>query len=193
MDLTEGTFQEKNERAKISMMWFAMISMFMTFAGLLSAYIVSSKREDWLIDFQLPNVFVVSLATIFLSSICFYLAKKAIVNEQKKLATSMLFATFATGVLFVWLQFKGFGEILDLNLHPTGGASNVKTSFIYIIVFVHLLHIVGGLLVLTITIKNHLLDKYTKNNHLGITLAGMYWHFVDVLWVCLFCFLYFMR
>ena len=48
MDLTQGTFQEKQARSKKMMLWFAMISMTMMFAGLTSAYIVSQERPDWL-------------------------------------------------------------------------------------------------------------------------------------------------
>ena len=193
MDLTEGTFEEKTDRAKVSMMWFAMISMVMTFAGLTSAYIVSNSRADWVSEFEFPKAFIFSLGTIVLSSVCFYLMKKAIINGQRTLATILLVATCVTGVLFVWLQLKGFGQIVDQGFFPTGSESTIATSFIYAIVFVHLLHIIGGLVVLLVVFIKHMQSKYTRDNHLGLKLAGMYWHFVDVLWVYLFCFLYFMR
>jgi len=193
MDLTEGTIEEKTARAKVSMMWFAMISMVMTFAGLTSAYIVSKSRADWVSEFEFPSAFFFSLAIIILSSACFFLMKKAIINEQRSLATGMLIATCISGILFVWLQLKGFGQIVDQGFFPTGSESTIVTSFIYAIVFVHLLHIAGGLIVLLFVFINHLRGKYSKDNHLGLKLAGMYWHFVDVLWVYLFCFLYFMR
>ena len=48
MDLTEGTTQNKQKRAKKMMLWFGIISLIMSFAGLTSAFIVSSSREDWL-------------------------------------------------------------------------------------------------------------------------------------------------
>lgn len=193
MDLTEGTFEEKTGRAKVSMMWFAIISMVMTFAGLTSAYIVSNSRVDWVSEFEFPTAFVFSLGTIILSSGCFYLMKRAIVNGQRSLATVLIIATCFTGILFVWLQLKGFGQIVDQGFFPTGSESTIATSFIYAIVFVHLLHIAGGLIVLLVVFIKHMKHKYTKDNHLGLKLAGMYWHFVDVLWVYLFCFLYFMR
>ena len=58
MDLTEGTIEEKNIRAKKMMLWFGIISMVMMFAGLTSAYVVSSERQDWLNDFTLPASFI---------------------------------------------------------------------------------------------------------------------------------------
>ena len=55
MDLTQGTAEEKNRRAKKMMLWFGIVSLIMGFAGWTSAYIVSSKREDWVSDLELPS------------------------------------------------------------------------------------------------------------------------------------------
>lgn len=57
------------------MLWFGMVSVAMTFAGLTSAYVVSSKRPDWLHDFQMPSAFIYSTLAIVLSSVTFHLAK----------------------------------------------------------------------------------------------------------------------
>ena len=59
--------KEKQKRAKKMMLWFGIISLIMSFAGLTSAFIVSSSREDWLADFVLPNSFIYSTLIIFLS------------------------------------------------------------------------------------------------------------------------------
>ena len=47
MDLTQGTSKEKNERAKKMTLWFGLIALFMSFAGLTSAVIISRTRPDW--------------------------------------------------------------------------------------------------------------------------------------------------
>ena len=52
MDLTQGSSQQKNKRAKKMMLWFGIVSLIMSFGGLTSAFIVSSSREDWLNDFE---------------------------------------------------------------------------------------------------------------------------------------------
>ena len=174
------------------MMWFAMLSMFMTFAGLTSAYIVSSERKDWIDNFIFPSSFYISLSVLIISSVLFYLFKKAIKTGKRSTATTLLLATFVSATIFVVLQFKGFGEIIAQGFYPTGSAATVTTSFIYAIVFVHLLHIFGGLIVLTVVLIKHLKGKYTQENYLGVQLAEMYWHFVDVLWIYLFGFLLFM-
>ena len=65
----------KISKAKKMMLWFGMISITMTFAGLTSAFIVSSSRPDWLDSFVLPNWFTISTVSIILSSLFFQLAK----------------------------------------------------------------------------------------------------------------------
>jgi len=192
MDLTEGTIQQKTARAKKNMMWFAMLSMLMTFAGLTSAYIVSAERKDWIDNFIFPSAFYLSLGVLILSSLCFYFFKKSIKQDNRNLATIYMIGTFISAVAFIILQFSGFSEIIAQGFYPTGSAATVTTSFIYAIVFVHLLHIFGGLIVLLVVLVKHLKGKYTKENYLGVELAGMYWHFVDLLWVYLFGFLLFM-
>jgi cytochrome c oxidase subunit 3 len=74
----------------------------------------------------------------------------------------------------------------------TGAQSNVTTSFLYVLVLVHLAHLVAGLIVLLVVITNHRLGKYAVNP-LGFSLAHTFWHFLGFLWVYLFLFLYFLR
>ena len=76
MDLTQGSSQQKNKRAKKMMLWFGIVSLIMSFGGLTSAFIVSSSREDWLNDFELPNSFFISTIIITFSSLVFIAAKK---------------------------------------------------------------------------------------------------------------------
>lgn len=191
MDLTKGTPLEKNYRAKKNMMLFSMISMFMTFAGLTSAYIVSSERDDWATNFEFPSAFYISLATILLSSIFFFLFKKATTIGKHNLATLFYISTFLMAIAFVYLQFLGFGSIYNQGYSFTGAGANINASFLYVIVFVHLLHVFGGLIVLLVVGYKHFRKLYSKENYLGVELVGMYWHFVDALWVYLFCFLLF--
>ncbi|MGB5555252.1 MAG: heme-copper oxidase subunit III, partial [Flavobacteriaceae bacterium] len=83
MDLTQGTQYEKNGRAKKMMLWFGIVSLLMAFAGWTSAYIVSSSREDWIKDLELPSSFYVSTLVIIISSITYMLALKAIKKNKQ--------------------------------------------------------------------------------------------------------------
>ena len=68
--MSESNVNTNKVRAKKMMLLFALLSITMTFAGLTSAYLVSKGRPDWLVDFQLPNLFFYSTLIIVLSSLC---------------------------------------------------------------------------------------------------------------------------
>ena len=193
MDLTQGTFEEKKSRAKRMMLWFGIISLVMSFAGWTSAYVVSSTREDWLNDFQLPNAFLISVFVIIISSFTFILAKKAIKNNNIKQTTFLLLLTFALGIVFIFNQFNGFQQIVSSGYNFTGPTSNVTMSYIYLIAMVHILHVVAALISLMVVIVNHFRGKYSSENYLGLDLSATFWHFVDILWIYLFLFLYFFK
>ncbi|HEX9826246.1 MAG TPA: cytochrome c oxidase subunit 3 [Flavobacteriaceae bacterium] len=191
MDLTEGTTEEKNIRAKKMMLWFGIGSLIMSFAGLTSAVIVSSKRPDWLNNFQLPDAFIISTVIIILSSISLILAKRALKTNNRKTTTVWLLVTLGLGIAFIYSQFIGFGQIIQSGYNFTGPTSNVTMSFIYIIAIAHIAHVVAGLISLIIVIYNHFKEKYNASQMLGFELSATFWHFVDGLWLFLFLFLYF--
>ncbi|ADV49377.1 cytochrome c oxidase subunit 3 [Cellulophaga sp. E16_2] len=193
MDLTEGTIEQKTGRAKKMMLWFGIVSLLMTFAGWTSAYIVSSTREDWLTDFQLPGIFFISTGVLILSSLTFILAKMAMRGNKSSLCTSFLITTLVLGVIFILLQFRGFSEIVAQGFYFTGESSSVTTSYIFLIAMVHILHVVAGLISLLVVITNQLKGKYSPENLLGIELGATFWHFLDLLWVYLMLFFYFFK
>ncbi|MBK5192296.1 MAG: cytochrome c oxidase subunit 3, partial [Flavobacteriaceae bacterium] len=60
-------------------------------------------------------------------------------------------------------------------------------------VLAHLAHLAAGLIVLLVVIYNHFKQRYRPGQMLGIELGSTFWHFLDILWVYLFLFLYFFR
>ncbi|MHA6279426.1 cytochrome c oxidase subunit 3 [Salinimicrobium sp. CAU 1759] len=193
MDLTQGTREHKQDRAKKMMLWFGIISMAMMFAGLTSAYVVSQNRPDWLADLQLPATFFWSTAAILLSSLTFHFAERAVKQNKHSVAMTNLVATLLLSFVFIALQFESFSELLETGYFFTGSASSVTTSFLYLIVGSHLVHLLGGIIVLLVIIYNHFKQRYHAGQTLGLELGATYWHFVDALWIYLFLFLYFFR
>ncbi len=193
MDLTEGTQQIKVNRAKKNMLWFGIISLTMSFAGLTSAYVVSKERPDWISTFEIPQAFYISLVLIIVSSITIHFALTAIKKQQNGIGMFLLVTTFLIGVLFVVFQFVGFSEIIKEGYNFTGPTSSITTSFIYLVVLLHIAHVFAGLISLSVVIYNHYKLKYENGKTLGIELAATFWHFVDVVWIYLFLFLYFVK
>ena len=174
------------------MLWVSMISMIMFFAGLTSAYVISMKRDDW-VTFELPNAFYISTLLIILSSISIGMSQRFIKKDKRELSIVLLLITFALGIAFVWQQYAGFEDLRNAGLFFTGPTSTVSTSFIIGITLMHAFHVIAGILVLLVVIYNHFKYKYKSDDLLGFELGAIFWHFVDVLWIYLFFFFYFIR
>ncbi|WP_428741530.1 cytochrome c oxidase subunit 3 [Tenacibaculum sp.] len=194
--MSEQNIQEELKVAKRKsakpMLWIAMISMVMFFAGLTSAYVVSMNREDW-ITFDLPQAFYVSTVLIVLSSVALFFSQKLLKKDNLQGSFILLLLTLVLGLGFVLYQYIGFNELKDAGLYFTGPESTVSTSFIIGITFMHVLHLLAGVIVLLVVIYNHFKKKYSSADMLGFELGAIFWHFVDVLWIYLFFFFYFIR
>ena len=182
---------EKNKRAKKMMLWFGMISMSMTFAGLTSAYVVSSSRSDWIEQIDLPFAFTISTFLLLLSSGTFYLALKNIKETLLKRTQSLLLITLVLALAFIYFQFQGFREIIEQGYYFTGAESSITTSYLYVLVLLHLAHLIAGIVIVLIVFYNSFREKYSEANTLGFELAVTFWHFLDILWVYLFLFVSF--
>jgi cytochrome c oxidase subunit 3 len=173
-------------------LYIGCVSIVMLFAGLTSAYVVRADNGNWLV-FQLPDIAIISTAVIITSSLTMLLAQRAIKKGNLKLATIGVFITLVLGVLFFYTQWEGWRQLTAQGIYFVGKYSNASGSFLYFIAVVHLLHMIGGLIALSVSLTKCLLKKYSPADYLGIELTAIYWHFLDLLWVYLFLFLYFYR
>ena len=190
-DLEEELKVGRNKSAK-PMLWVSMISMVMFFAGLTSAYVISMRRDDW-VTFELPDAFYSSTILIILSSITITISQKLLKKDKRELSIVFLLITFLLGITFIWQQYAGFEDLRNAGLFFTGPTSTVSTSFIIGISLMHAVHVFAGIIVLLVVIYNHFKYRYKSDDLLGFELGAIFWHFVDVLWIYLFFFFYFIR
>ena len=188
MDLAMEEQAVKQYKAKKMMLWVGMISMAMTFAGLTSAYVVSSSRADWLSQFKIPGSFTISTLFILLSSFSFYLAKKSLLSKNIKATKILILTTFMLALLFVYFQFRGFADIIAQGYYFTGAESSITTSFLYVLVLLHLAHLFAGIIALLVVYFRLVRGSYSGTNTLGFELAHLFWHFLDILWIYLYLF-----
>lgn len=179
-------------KASKPLLWVGIVSIVMLFAGLTSAYVVRADNGNWLI-FNLPDIFFISTAIIVTSSLTLFLAlKMAKKNNQMGMILGLV-ATFILGIAFTFTQFEGWNELTAKGIVFAGKYSNASGSFLYVLTGLHLAHLAGGLISLLVTLVNGLRRKYNAENTLGLELCSIYWHFLDILWVYLFLFLYYIR
>ena len=69
--------------------------------------------------------------------------------------------------------------------------SNNSSSYFYLLTGLHLLHLLGGLISLMVVLIKSFKKKYSDNDHIGVKVSLIYWHFLDFLWLYLLCLLYF--
>jgi len=190
VDSLELELKEGKKKTAKPMMWIAMVSMTMMFAGLTSAYVISSNREDW-VSFDLPDAFVLSTIFILLSSITFHFSKITLKKGNRSLTSILLLVTLALGLGFVYNQYQGFQTLNSMGLYFTGPKSAVSSSMLMVIVFAHIIHVAAGVTSLLVVIYNHLKLKYKADDMLGLEVGAIFWHFLDLLWIGLFFFFYF--
>jgi cytochrome c oxidase subunit 3 len=168
-------------------MWVAMGSIIMMFAGLTSAYIVKKNQSTWL-QFDLPLVFWYSTAVILLSSLTMFLASKAIKEGEISKYRRLIGVTAVLGILFLALQYVGFKSLEAKDIALVGPKSNSAASFLFVITLLHMLHVLGGVIALLVVVAKTLKGSVKKENTIAVEVVGTYWHFVDALWIYLFLF-----
>lgn len=174
------------------LLWIGIFSMVMFWAGLTSAYIVRADNGNWLI-FNVPSIFIISTAVIITSSITLFYAYNSAKRNNYSQVTLGLLITLALGFVFVYCQYQGWMELYSKDIVLGGKKSNASGSFFILFVLAHWAHLFGGIISLTITLFKSLRKRYNAENTLGLELCSIYWHFLDILWVYLFLFLYYIR
>lgn len=170
-------------------LWVAIGSMIMMFAGLTSAYIVKRNQAGWQ-TYDMPAVFWISTALILISSLTVHLSLKAFrVREMARYRWLML-TTLVLGVLFVITQYLGFSAFWD-----SGNTlqASVSYSFLYVIVGLHALHVAGGILALLFMVISSYSRAKRNYSSVPVEVAATYWHFVDILWIYLYVFLWMIK
>lgn len=170
-------------------LWIAIVSMIMMFAGLTSGYIVRQAEGNWFV-FELPSVFYISTIFIVLSSVSMYYAMWAVKRNDLKALRTGLFITLGLGLAFAFTQFAAWSKLVDMGVYFVGNPSG---SFLYVISGLHLAHITGGIIYLMVVSVGAIKGKYHSGSYLPLELCSTYWHFLDALWIYLFFFLLFIR
>ena len=192
MEINQSPGQAIMATAKKQLLYWGMASMVIFFAAFCSYYMVIHGNGNWLV-FNLPALFYVSTAIIIASSGTMYWAQQSAKNNNLSTIKTALLITFLLGLAFCFFQIQAWKALYAEGIVFAGRTSNLSGSILYVITAMHFLHIVAGLITLLTTWVNSLKGKYTPQNHLGLSLCGIFWHFLDVLWVILFLFLYLFR
>lgn len=173
------------QRIYISGIVLALAAMLMFFMALASAYVVRKGLSgDW-IPLGLPRILWLNTAVIIVSSLTIERARRLLAPPSAGLRafrgwwglTTALGVAFLVGQLIAWRQLAAAGIYL---------ATNPSSSFFYLITTAHGIHLLGGLVALSVVGFRSWPAEARVNHGTAVTVSAIYWHFLGALWVFLF-------
>ncbi len=191
-----------------AMMWIFLVSDTFIFGSFLTGYMTvrMSLREAWPVPSEvfalsfggepIPLILIAIMTFILISSSgTMAMAVNMGYRGDKKKAFWLMLATAAFGAMFVGMQaFEWTKLIVEEGVRPWGnpmGADQFGATFFMITGF-HGLHVSAGVVYLIIVanrVRNGFYER-TRGNYEMVEIAGLYWHFVDLVWVFIFAFFY---
>ena len=146
---------------------------------------VFGEKPSWHVDpilgIGLPTINTIEL---LVSSVTMQLAVNAIKRGDRQGLRNWLIPTLVLGVLF--LVGQGY-EYTKLGFLPRDG---IFAGVFFTLTGFHGAHVTGGVILLTCIFIQSLRGIYTRHNFISVELAGLYWHFVDLVWIILFTVVY---
>jgi cytochrome c oxidase subunit 3 len=176
-------------------MWVAIAAILMMFAALTSAYVFRAGTAGWQ-PISIPPLLWASTAAILASSATFELARRGLKREDARGYRLWLWVSLALGALFISLQLLAWRRLVAQGIYL---ATNPHSSFFYVLTGLHGLHLAGGILGLAYLISRARREQGSVKRQakaVGAARAdavGIYWHFMDGLWLYLFGLLFFWR
>jgi heme/copper-type cytochrome/quinol oxidase subunit 3 len=164
-------------------MWLFLASLTMLFGGSLVGFIVIRVRAaEWPPAGSpgLPGEFWISTALLVLISTLLVLAEKAADRGSTDRLSRMLAGASALGIAFVLSQVSGWVRMAEDSALPQ---NNLFLFGVYVLSFLHVLHVVGGLVPLVWVTLRSRRGAYSATDHEGVTLVAMYWHYLGVVWL----------
>ncbi len=180
--------------AKLNL-WLFMLASSMLFAATVSAFIVhrpdAEGRGAWT-AFDLPIFFLYSTVIVVLSSVTAYYAYKSAKNDELTQNKTWLLVTTILGTLFCVSQYLGWQQMVRLELtFVNARPEDISASYVWVITMLHFIHILGGIGLLVATWIQAIRLNVHKKSMTLMSITHTYWHFVGLLWIFLYLFLYF--
>jgi len=176
-------------------MWIFLAADAMSFGALLAGYgALRYGSTDWPLPSNVLGIGLTAFMTFLLicSSVTMVLALAAIQRGDQRGLRTFLSLTILGGLMFLGMQAYEWSHLIHRGLTLTGnpfGATLFGTTF-FIITGFHGAHVTGGVIYLSCCLVGALLGRVTQANANAIEIAALYWHFVDLVWILVFTFVY---
>jgi heme/copper-type cytochrome/quinol oxidase subunit 3 len=176
-------------------MWIFLVGDAVSFGTLLAGYGASRfGSADWPTPSDVLGINLTAFMTFLLicSSVTMVKGLSAAQHDDQAGFRKFISLTVLGGLLFLGLQAYEWTHLLHSGLGFTGnpwGASLFGTTF-FVITGFHGLHVTGGVVYLLCILIRGWRGAYSSRNFNPVEIAGLYWHFVDLVWIMVFTFIY---
>jgi len=176
-------------------MWIFLAGDAMSFGALLAGYgAIRAGSTDWPVPSIVLGIPLTAFMTFLLicSSVTMVMALSAIRRGNAKGMRNFLLLTILGGVVFLGCQAYEWTHLIHAGL---GLASNPFGNYLFGTTFFaitgfHGAHVTGGVVYLTCIMIQGIRGKYSADNCHKVEILGLYWHFVDLVWIMVFTFVY---
>lgn len=175
-------------------MWIFLVTDAMSFSGFLLAYGVLRSTQNWPQPSEYLGINLSGFATFILvcSSVSMVMSIDACKGKDRKGMLNWLLATIAGGVIFLGIQAYEYNHLIHQGITLTSFAhgNNLFASTFYIVTGFHGLHVLTGVVYLCCEYRFALQGRYDNGDYNRLEILGLFWHFVDLVWILVFTFIY---
>jgi cytochrome c oxidase subunit 3 len=181
-------------KTRQTFIWLVLVGASTVFLFLTVSYLLTTYGRDFH-AFKLPILFHANTVLILVSSYTLHSARKALQSDDLKTYFNGLLMTIALGLAFVYFQVLAWQDLIQQRITLQ---NNVAGAYLYVISGLHILHVLVGvawiawLAAQAFDKQNDpvksLLFEINTEKEMPLQLLGIYWHFVDVVWVYLYLF-----
>lgn len=194
--------EQQLETAKIGM-WVFLVTEIMLFGGLFMAFTVYRMYYPLAFDAGSREMDIVlgsiNTAVLICSSFAMAMADHSAEAGNRKLLALFLILTMLIGCVFLGIKFTEYYKHYQDHKAPGvwfeySGANPGRVQMFFVFYFImtglHAIHMLIGLSVLSVMLFRTMVGTFTARYYTPIQLSGLYWHFVDVVWVFLYAIFY---
>ena len=173
-------------------MWLFLVSDTLTFSALVIAYsYVRVANENWPRPFDGHSILLATVMTFCLlsSSLTMVMAVESAKQAQVKRTVGWLLATISGGLLFIILHTNEWLGLIHEGVTPFGNPWDVPLfgATFFTLTGLHMTHVTGGVIYLGTIAWGFRKGKYSAED---VEISGLYWHFVDLVWMFIFPMVY---
>ncbi len=175
-------------------MWIFLMTDGMSFSGFLLAYAVLRSFKQWPDPMKYLGIEISGIATFLLicSSVSMVLSIDSCKAKDRDGMLKWLLATIIGGAAFLGIQAYEYSHLVHQGLTLTNflHGNNLFGSTFYMITGFHGLHVLTGVIYLICMYRLAYRGDFDNGDYNMLEIAGLFWHFVDLVWILVFTFIY---